>query len=387
MGSVRAVEVSAPQDLRRFIELPWRLYGGDPNWVPPLRRDVRTAFNPARNPFFEHSEARPFLAVRNDGTVVGRICAIRNRRHEQFHDEPVGFFGWMECEKDPEAFAVLAGAVRGWLGDRGLSAVRGPVSFSINDVAGLLVEGDPGPPLIMMPYNPPWYADLLEGEGFGKAKDLLAWWVSTPGAGRSDATFNQSYVDRAERIVQRRHKVTTRPINLKRFSEEVARIRRIYNKSWDLNWGFVPMTGAEMDHLAGELKQVIEPELVLFAEDEDGEPIGMAIALRDANPMFKAMNGRLTPWGIARAMRIRKRVKVARVLVLGVVPEWRGRGVDALLISRLIRGGMALGIEGGELSWILEDNTLMNRAIENLGGKLSRRYRIYEASGWGHASL
>ena len=364
------VPVESRADLGRFIEFPWSIYRDDPDWVPPLRRDVRAAFDPAKHPFHLHSEVQPYLALR-DGEVVGRICAIRNRNHERLHEETVGFFGWFESIDDPEVAEALLDTVRAWLRERGLEGMRGPTSFSTNEICGLLVDGDPGPPVILMAHNPTYYPALLEGAGLRKAKDLYAWHM-TEGSW-------PKHMFRAEKLVARRYGTRVRSLNMSKFEDELALVRRLYNAAWEKNWGFVPMTDAEMDHMAAELKPVLNPDLALLAETPEGETIGFALAIPDFNQVLKKMNGRLTPLGLLRALIHKRKITSMRVLILGLLEEWRGKGIDVLLYLALFRNGTAAGMTEAEQSWILEDNHKMNAAIERLGGRIYRTYRLYEA--------
>ena len=365
---VAPVETRA--DLRCFVDLPWAIYRDDPHWVPPLKRDVRAAFDPEKHPFHRHSEAQPFLARR--GTeVVGRICAIRNRNHERLHEEAVGFFGWFECVDDQDVAAALFDAAAGWLRERGLTAMRGPTSFSTNETTGLLVDGDEGPPALLLAHNPPWYPALVEGCGLRKAKDLYAWHIV-------EGNWPE-HMFRAEKIVARRYGTRVRTMDMSKFDEELLLIRRLYNAAWEKNWGFVPMTDAEMDHMAAELKPIIDPSLALFAETPEGEVIGFALALPDFNQVLHKLNGRLTPLGIVKALVYKRRINSLRVLILGLLEEWRGKGIDAVLYLAIFRNGTAAGMHEADMSWILEDNHKMNAALERLGGRIYRTYRLYEA--------
>ena len=364
------VPVESRADLRRFIDLPWSIYRDDPDWVPPLRRGVRAAFDTAKHPFHLHSEVQPWLALRG-GQVVGRICAIRNRNHERVHEEAVGFFGWFECIDDPEVAEGLFEAVRDWLRERGLTAMRGPTSFSTNEITGLLIDGDRGPPALLLAHNPPWYPALLEGCGLRKVKDLYAWHVV--------AGNTPEHLFRAEKLVTQRYGTRIRTLDMSRLDEELVLVRRLYNSAWRKNWGFVPMTDAEIDHMAAELKPIIDPNLALFAETPDGVVIGLALAFPDFNQVLHKLNGRLTPLGIIKVLIHKRKIVRLRVLILGLLEEWRGMGIDALLYLALFRNATAAGMREADLSWILEDNHRMNAAIERLGGRIYRTYRLYEA--------
>ena len=264
--------VQSPADLKAFINLPWTIYRNDPQWVPPLRRDLKKRFDETQYPFFDHAEAE-FLIARRQGRVVGRIVAIKNDIHIDFHGEQVGFFGFFESIEDPEVAAALFFHAAQWLRERKLGVMRGPVNYSTNDDCGLLVEGFDSPPMIMMSYNPPYYLNLIEGFGFEKAKDLLAY----------EITDEVQVPERLERTVQwikKRKKITIRPLVKKHIHQEIQRVKEIYNSAWEKNWGFVPMTDREIDYMAQELIQIIDPDLLLFAEIEE-EPVAFILALPD----------------------------------------------------------------------------------------------------------
>jgi GNAT superfamily N-acetyltransferase len=367
---VPGLEVSAVRtrrERRAFVGLPYRLHRHDPLWTPLLRRDVRALLSRARNPFFAHAEAEYFLA-RRGRRVVGRIAAIENRRHNEFHGDRVGFFGFFEAEDDAEAASALLAASGRWLRGRGLEVMRGPVSFSTNDEAGLLVDGFDTPSVLRMPYNPRYYVSLLEQAGFTKAKDLLA--------------YQRTFAARPERPVpsaamERRYGLRTRPLDMSRFPEEVARVKRLYNAAWERNWGFVPMTDAEIDHLAAQLRPVVVPELVAFAE-RGAETVGFAVALPDLSVALRAnRSGRLLP-GLLKILWKARRIRRLRLLLLGTAPEWRRRGVDALLYQRLWEGSYARGFRWAEAGWILEDNHPVRNSLQRLGFDLYKTYRIYD---------
>jgi hypothetical protein len=246
------------KDLKRFIDLPYRLHARDPNWVPPLRRDVATLLDRSKNPFFDHADAQYYLAER-DGVVVGRIAAIHNRLHNETHDDRVGFFGFFESTDDQGVAEALLDAAGGWLQQRGLDTIRGPASFSVNDECGLLVKGFEFPPTVMMPHNPPSYVALLEQAGFVKAKDLICFQGSDPETARAR-------LSRATELIRQRYGITVRGLNMGDFENEIGRIKQLYNKGWEKNWGFVPMTEREIDHLAEQFKPVVVPVLVAVAE-------------------------------------------------------------------------------------------------------------------------
>jgi GNAT superfamily N-acetyltransferase len=357
------------RDRREFASLPYRLYRDDPVWVPPLRMADRKTMDRRRNPFFRHAEAQHFLARRGD-RVVGRIAACENRRHNEFHGDRTGFFGWFDCEPDPEAARALVEAARGWVAARGLSALRGPVCYSTNDVCGVLVDGFEDRPAILMPWNRPDYDALLRGAGLSPAKDLLAYWVpaTTP------------VPDRFERVCERalsRSGVSIRTLDPRRFADEVRVVKDLYNRCWERNWGFVPATDEEFDHAAKDLKFLVDPRMFLIAE-RAGKPVGFAGVVLDLNQALVGLDGRMLPFGWARILVRKRRIRRVRILILGVLPEARGKGIDAAFFLRSIQGARACGYDGGEASWILEDNVRMRADLESVGAQVSKRYRLYE---------
>lgn len=360
--------IRKPRQLKDFFGLALRLYRHDPNWVAPLLSDQKKLLDPKRHPFFDHAQMTRLLARRN-GRVVGRICAIDNRAHVEYWQEPVGFFGFFECENDPDAAKALIEAAANWLQPRGLDFLRGPVNPSTNDTCGLLIEGFDSPPMFMMPYNPPYYAELLEKAGLSKVKDLYAYKLTKDDIPPRLIQTGQKIRERAT--------VTIRPINVKDIHAEIGRVRAIYNSAWSKNWGFVPMTMEEFNYTANDLKQILDPELAFIAEDQ-GRPVGFSLALPDINVALRHIQGRLYPFGILKVLYHARKIKQARVITMGVIEEYRGRGIDSLFYLETFERGIKRGYEWAETSWILEDNVLMNRAMEMMGGKLYKRYRIYQ---------
>ncbi len=357
-------------DRKAFLELPYRLYRGHPHWVPPLRMDEAFLGNRAKNPFFAHATVEHFLA-RRGGRVVGRIAAIENVRHNEVHGDRIGFFGRFDLEPDPEAAKALVEAARAWVAGRGLVAMRGPVSYSSNELIGVLVDGFDRPPTIGMPYNREDYDALLLGAGLAKAKDLVAYWISSAGP----------IPERVVRIAQRtleRQGYGVRMLDLKRWDAEIDTLLDLYNRCWERNWGFVPMTEAEFRHAAKALKMIVDPRLFLFVEKPVGTPVGFVGNVPDVNEIIRDLDGRLFPFGLLKLLARRKRIGAARTMLLGVLPEFRGRGVDAALMVDVFRRAAEAGYRGGEGSWILEDNVRMRTDLEALGGKVSATYRVYE---------
>jgi GNAT superfamily N-acetyltransferase len=297
------------------------------------------------------------------------VAAIHDRLHNETHRDRVGMFGFFESVDDPEVARALLDAAAGWLRGRGLDTVRGPLNPSINEEAGLLVDGFDTPAVLMMPHNPRYYPALVEGAGFRKAKDLLAF--------QSTHTTLPARLVAATDVVRKRYGVACRRIDMGRFRDEVGLVKRVFNAGWERNWGHVPLTDREVDHLAGRLKPLVVPDLVAFAECE-GRPIGFAAAIPDFNVALRANpSGRLFP-GILKVLRASRRLTRLRVLLLGVLPEWRGRGVDALLYRHVWENGCAKGYDWAEAGWVLEDNHPMINGLVRMGFETYKTYRVYE---------
>ncbi|HYF38065.1 MAG TPA: hypothetical protein VD930_00160 [Gemmatimonadales bacterium] len=339
-----------------------------------MRRDVATLLSRTKNPFFEHAQAEYFIAERN-GEVVGRIAAISNRLHNETHDDRVGFFGFFETIDDQEVANALFDAAGDWCRALGHDVLRGPASFSVNDECGLLVDGFDTPPALMMPHNPRYYIGLVERAGFVKAKDL---WVYQGGSMDRYVPVPERLA-RATEMIRQRQGITLRALNMKDFEGEVERIKELYNSAWEKNWGFVPMTEHEIDHLAEQFKPVVIPELVPMAE-KDGKLIGFGIALPDLNVIFRTnRSGRLFPmiFRLLWALKM-KRIRRARILLLGVVPAYQGKGVDAMLYHWIWTKSGERGIYWGEAGWILEDNPAMNAGLEKMTFRVYKTYRLYD---------
>lgn len=361
-------------DLRGFIDLPYRLHARDLSWVPPLRRDVATLLDRTKNPFFEHATAEYFLAE-NERGIVGRIAAIANRLHNETHRDRIGFYGFFESIDDQTAAVALFDAAAHWLRTEGFTAMRGPASFSVNDECGLLVDGFRSPNTIMMPHNPPYYATLTEGAGFAPAKNLVAY----QGGDEAGFVTPPERIVRAVALAKDRYGVTVRALRLDDFTEEINRVKFLYNRCWEKNWGAIPMTDHEIDHLAAQFRPVVNPALVPFAE-KDGEPIGFGLALPDFNQVLRAnRDGRMFPAALKLLWALKtKRIRRARILLLGVVPEHRAKGVDAALYHWIWTKAGEDGMTWGEGGWVLEDNPAMNAGLIKLGMTPYKTYRVYE---------
>jgi len=362
--------ITGGTDLDHFIRLPWRIYRDDPHWVPPLVADVRSLLDP-KHPFHDHAELQLFLAWR-DGVPVGRVAAILNHAHNRFHEDELGFFGLFECTDDPDVAGALLAESEAWLSARGRTGVQGPFNLSTNDELtspGVLVDGFDTPPVVMMGHTPPYYEGLLERFGYAGVKDLVCYWVDRQAAPP----------DRFLRALARGARtkgIALRPLDLRQMERDVDAIQQVYNSAWERNWGFVPMTPAEIAYMAKHLRPVVRPELCLLAF-QDERPVAFILALPDYNQALRHLNGRLLPLGIFKLLWYRRQIDAVRVITLGVTPEHRLLGVDAMLMGLVFQNAVKLGMAEGECSWILEDNWVMRRGIERAGGRLYKTYRVY----------
>jgi len=361
------IEVKTRNDLNDFIGLPYSLYSKDNFYVPPLMKEVRKHLS-RENPFFQHAEVRYFLA-KKDGGIEGRIAAIVNQRHIEFHHEKAGFFGFFETSDNYEIASALLDAASKALRKEGMHVMRGPMNFSTNEECGFLIEGFDSSPMLMMPYNPPYYSNLMEKCGMEKSKDLYAYILDMP-------EEPPKKILRVAGIAEKGG-VRARPLDKNKFVSEMKIFQEVYNSAWEKNWGFLPLNDDELTYMGKNLKPVIVPELTWIAE-RDGSPVGFLGLLPDFNFVLKHMNGKMNPISIIKALYYSKRIKDLRLLLLGVKAEYRNRGVDALLFREGFREVKKGGYQRVEFSWILEDNIPTQRLIEMIGGKLYKKYRIYE---------
>jgi hypothetical protein len=343
----------------------------DPAWVPPLLIDLKSRFNP-KYPFYEHGEVESYIARDpQTGEILGRVCAVVNGLHNKFHEDKVGFFGFFDCVNDPDVARALLDHAGAFLKSRGLDTIRGPMNFSVNDEIGMLIEGFDTPPVIMMTHNPPYYNTLMEQCGMVKAKDVVAYQM-----------FQGQLSERVIRVaeaLEKRLPLHIRPFNKHDFWGEVDRILSIYNAAWEKNWGFVPMTDKELKLMAQTLKLVYDPNLVYFAETAEGKPVGFSLALPDVHVLFKQIkNGRLFPTGIFKLLFGLKKIHRARVLLMGVHPDYRFRGIDTVFYYRTYKAGTEAGYNWAEFSWVLEDNEPMNAAALSMGSTPYKKWRIWE---------
>lgn len=375
----RSVEVKparSAREQRQFLDLPYRLHKNDSNWVAPLKIAQKDILNTRRHPFYKTADVEKFIATR-DGRVVGRVMAIINHAHNEYHGERAGFFGFFEVENDPVAAKALLDAARDWVASRGAEVIRGPVNPSTNYELGLLVEGFDTPPAVMMTYNPQYYCELIEQYGFRKAVDMYAYDIDV-----KSFIVSQKLKRVAERL-KVKDRISVRTVNMKDFKREVEIVRRIYNDAWSNNWGFVPVSEAEFNHLAKDMKQIVDPEIVFIAEqqiDEQGtrKPIGFFLAVPDINYALKRINGRLLPLGLPKLLWHSRKISHIRIITMGIVKQHQSMGVASIFYNEIYRHSSEGGYPSGEMSWVLENNVMMNRAAELIGGRRTKTYRIYE---------
>ena len=373
--SIDVAPVSTRRDLRRFVDLPWRLFDQRrfPTWVPPLRATVHDALDRAKNPFYADADRELFIALRG-GAVVGRIAAIENRAHNRFHGDRIGFWGFLECIDDQDVADALFDAAARWLGARGLDVLRGPMNPSTNYECGLLIDGFEHRPSFMTTWNPPYYVSLCERAGFTKAKDLVAYFI--PMSDRS-WSLPPTFERLAERAVLK-SKVAFRDLDLRRFEQELEVCWEVYNAAWERNWGFVPMSKAEFVHMARDMKPLLDPRYA-FAADVDGRTVAFMLAVPDYSGVLQRIgSGRLFPTGALRLFLGKRSIHDWRVMALGLRREYRTRGILPLFAWEAFRRGRQAGERSAEASWILEDNEQMNRAMAAMGTRIHRRWRVYD---------
>jgi ribosomal protein S18 acetylase RimI-like enzyme len=372
VSQIEILPVRSRRERSVFIKFPWRIYKSDPVWVPPLIIERKQFLDRKKHPFYQHGDAALFLARRN-GEIVGRIMASDDPNYNSLHQTNVGCFGLFECVDDHEVAAALFSAAEDWVRRQGRTEMMGPIDYSTNYVCALLIDGFEHPPTLLTSHNPPYYADLIEGCGFTKARDWYAWWFS-------------EYTEPAERLrkiaLARAGKqgVTIRPINVKAVEEESQKIRAIYNQAWEKNWGFVPFTEAEITHMAKEMKPLIVPGGTLIAEIGQ-EPVAFVIAVPDINVALRRINGRLTWFGLPLGLfkllyYFRFKTRRGRLIALGVIEKYRRAAIAEMLVLNVMDVAFKRGFTG-ELSMTLEDNDMVNRFIESLGAKRYKTFRIY----------
>jgi ribosomal protein S18 acetylase RimI-like enzyme len=369
---IEILEVESPLDLNAFIKLPFSIYKDDPNWVPPLISERKTFFDKRKNPFYRAAKTRLFLARKN-GRLTGRIATCVNFNHNEFHQDKAGFFGFFDVFEDYDVAALLFKVAMITLKADGMERMIGPANFSTNQEVGMLVEGYDSPPVILMTYNKPYYNEFAERFGFKKAKDLLAYYID------ADANIDPRLRRVGERV-RDKDGIVLRSLRMKEFDAEVERLNTVYNQAWQKNWGFVPMSRDEFRHMAKDMKQIVDPDIVFIAE-VNGKPVGFSLSLPNINQALIHTNGRLFPAGLIRLLwhtKIKNKVDSVRIITLGIIPEYQKRGLDTLLYLETFDVATRKGYWWGEMSWLLEDNIMMIKAAEYLGGRPYKTYRMYE---------
>lgn len=367
--TVRVSPVSSKPDFNAFLTFPWRIYRGDPNWVPPLLAEQKGVLDTKKNPFYLHSEIQHFLA-RRGRQMVGRISAIVDHNFNDFQGTKTGFFGFFESIDDREVAGALMEAASAWVRGRGMNRIMGPTNPGTNHVLAMLVDGFDSPPVLQMPYNPRYYVDLVGACGLGKAQDLFAYYME-------DIVPISEKIRRVADLIRKRKNVTVRPINMKKRDQELALVKVVYNDAWERNWGFVPWTDQELDHLWDDLKTAADPEMVFFAF-VDGEVAGFSLTLPDLNQALRRINGRLFPFGLLKLLWYARKIDMVRVLALGVRKKFHNMGLDAVLLYETYSRGTKQGFHRGEFSWILENNLPMRNALENWGARIYKTYRLFD---------
>jgi len=370
-NNIKIIPIETKRERERFIKMQWSLYTDYPNWVPPLLLDRRMILDTKKNPFYQHARIQLFLAYKNN-EIVGRIAALVNDNHNSFHNENIGFFGFFESINDQKVATALIEKAKEWLSEQGVNAIRGPMNPSTNDDIGILVEGFDKPPAIMMPYNPEYYDELIRGTGLEKVKDIYSYYV------HRDQVFSGKLPRVMEKLKQR-ETFKIRQLNMKDLKGELKKVKEVYHNAWSKNWGFVPMTEAEFDHLAETFKQIVDPRVVLFAE-KDEKTIGFGLSIPDINQiLIHNKKGRLIP-GVIRLLLNKKKINFIRIILLGVIHEYQRGSAGAILFYETAVRGVENGYFHGEAGWVLDNNVMMNRAADFLNAKRYKTYRIYESS-------
>lgn len=378
MNSLVIKSVETTEDRKALLSFPWTVYKDDPFWVPPIFSERMHFTDPEKNPFFQHAEAQFYMALRSE-EIVGTIAVFTNHRHNEYQNENIAFFGFFEVLEDYEAAEQLFKTAEAWAKEKGHTALRGPAQWSTNDECGLLVDGFDDRPRILMTYNPPYYVDYIEKLGYKYARDLWAYELGV----KEFMDLTGERLDKLTTRILERKNITIRNLDMKKYDEEVNKLKLLYNNAWSKNWGFIPMTDPEFDQLADDLHDIVDPDLVFLAE-KDGKTVGFSLTLPDLNePLRLAYPKPNTPdwWIMVKLVwqwKIRRKVSWIRVWALGVIPEYRKLGIDALFYYKTAQAALKKGIKMAEMSWILDNNDLMNKPIIAMGGEVYKTYRYYE---------
>lgn len=370
--SIAIKEVVSNSDIKKFIDFAHELYAGDKNYVPELYMAQREMFDKKKFPFYDYGSVKSFLAYRGD-KIVGRISAIRNERYNEYHKSNIGFFGFLEFTQDKAVLKALLDAAKAHLSEYNYDYLMGPTNFTTNETSGFLIDGFHEPPKIMMPYNSSYYNDMLMEAGLEKEMDMYAYMIDSK-------LVSDKSIKLAKMLEERLAKggIKIRNISLKSFKQEVGKLKKVYNAAWENNWGFVPFTDREFNHMADGLKMVAEEEFAYMAEHE-GEPIGFSISLPDINEITKSFKkGRLLPFNIIKLLLNRKKTSYVRIAATGVKEEYRRKGIEAIFFAKNILEARKRNLKGGEASWILESNEEMVLSAEKLNGNRYKTYRLYK---------
>jgi len=372
--AVEIRKVETKSDLKTFIHFPWKVYRSKEqryeNWPPPLLVGEKELFDEEKHPFYLHAKMQNFLAYK-DGEPVGRVSAILDDNYVEFQEKKDGFFGFFESIDDTEVAKALLQTAEAWVKEKGMDRIIGPMNPSTNHMLGILIDSFNEPPYVQMNYNPPYYSGLLDGAGYEKETDLLCYRM------HKDTLELSDKIERVTELAKKRSNLTLREINMKKFDEEVAIIRELYNEGWEKNWGFVPWTREEFDAMAEELKLIARPELVLLVFSGE-KLVGISIPLPNINEILVKMNGRLFPFGIFKLLLGKNKTTMLRVAILGVHPDFKNKGIDAIFTYETYKRGVALGFQSADFSWILEDNYALRNMLETWGTEMYRTYRVYK---------
>jgi hypothetical protein len=369
-------QVQNKKERKKFITFAWQIYRKDPDlnkyWVPPVIEDYMKTLDTDAFPLYDHADLALFTAWK-DGAMVGTIAAIENRRHNAVHGDKVGFWGFFECLNEQGVANALFDAAARWLKRKGLTAMRGPISPSMNDQCGMLIRGYDSSPVFLMLYNPPYYNDLVLNYGHHVGQELLAWYIDQD-------SIDIGRLRRIAEHVKKREELTIRTMNMKDFDREVDRMKEIYNKAWEKNWGFVPMTDKEFYFLGKSLKPIANPNYIYFVEDRNKRTVGFSLSLPDVNQALKHVNGNpFSPVGLLKYLWYSRNISMVRTIVMGVLPEYRNKGVDSIMNAEIADYGGKHGVHASEMSWVLKANEAMSKLAKVIGGKPYKEYVIYEA--------
>jgi hypothetical protein len=374
MSNIVIEAVNTHKAMSEYVQFPFKLYRNDPYWVPPLIEERLDFFNPKKNPFYEHARYQLFVA-RRAGQIVGTIGAVVNDNHNKVHEELAGGWGFFESINDPEVSGALLQAAEDWCRLQGMNVIRGPLNFSTNDEVGMLIEGFDRSPMIMMTHNPRYYPGLIECHGYVKAMDVFAWICEI----ESTLAEAPQKLYRVSKRAMEKQGLRVRKIDMRHLDSEVEKIKAAYNGAWQKNWGFVPLTDHEIDHLLKSLKPMVDPNLIFIAETADGRPAGVSLSMPDLHQALRRSGGgHMWPLGLPKFLLARRHIDQVRLMIMGMIEEYRGRGADAVFYLETAQEALKRGYKYLEGSWILETNTMMNTIIERLGGTKYKIYRIYE---------